>query len=135
MIMKFGLLFTSWGLILINVGCIKQNDLDTLANMGLYNAWKLESRAVNGISSLSVPCCEMILFEADSISTDLKGLFSAESNGTLTTGIFEIQPTYDSISFTFGNNQVNYAFTLNQTDLDFQYQEGDDLIEETWKRQ
>lgn len=135
MIMKFGLLFTSWGLLLINVGCIKQNDLDTLANMGLYNAWKLESRAMNGISSLSVPCCEMIVFQADSISTDLKGLFSAESNGTLTTGIFEIQPTYDSISFSFGNNQVIYAFTLNQTDLVFQFQEGDDLIEETWKRQ
>ena len=133
--MKFGLLVTSWGLILINVGCSKQNDIDTLANMGFYNAWKLESRVVNGISSLSVPCCETIVFQADSISTDLKGLFSAESNGTLSTGIFEIQPTYDSICFSFGNNQVIYAFTLNQTDLVFQFQEGDDLIEETWKRQ
>lgn len=105
---------------------------DNLEQFGILGQWKLDSREINGISSLAVECCDKIEFETDNLPTDLSGLFNSNGVGYETNGVFELDTLNDSIEFVFDDKQKLYGIQISDTRIVFSYFENNDSIVEHW---
>ena len=125
-------------IITVFTGCEKDEEKekiepsDSLEQFGILGQWKLDSREVNGISSLAVECCDYIIFETDSIPTDLKGLFNSNEVGYETNGAFELDILNESIEFLYNNKQKLYGIQISDNRIVFNYSENNDSIIEHW---
>jgi len=105
---------------------------DNLEHFGILAQWKLNSREINGISSLAVECCDYIEFETDNLPTDLSGLFNSNGVGYETNGVFELDILNESIEFAFDDKQKSYGIQISDTRIVFNYFENNDSIVEHW---
>lgn len=105
---------------------------DNLEKIGLLGKWKLDSREINGVSSLSVECCDYLHFEPDGIPTDWSGSFQAIGAGYHTTGDFELDTQNDSINFSFDGSQRIYSILITNTNIVLSYLENSDSLVEYW---
>jgi hypothetical protein len=108
---------------------------DRLEDTGILGKWKLESRAVNGISNLAVECCDYIVFYQDREPDDLSGNFEASGYQYATIGIFTLNLDEESILFQYEDRNMEYTFDLEQNTLNFLYVEDKNEISETWRRE
>jgi hypothetical protein len=108
--------------------------LDELDQLGITGQWKLESRTVDGITSLIIECCDYIEFKVDNEPDDLKGEFISFGVGYETVGQFEINRTENSIDFYYNNQQKTYDFRIQNDLILFTYFENDQEITESWKK-
>ncbi len=109
--------------------------VDELEAIGVIGAWEIEQREVNGVSSLTVLCCDFIEFTTDENLLDLVGQFRSYGVGYETLGTFEINTTDQTILFTWDNRQLLYSFEVQSDALIFQYDDHGDNVSETWRRQ
>ena len=105
---------------------------DILQDIGIIGKWKLDSRAVDGISNLAVECCDYIEFEQDNQTSHLSGNFKAYGYQYETNGIFTLDLNVESILFEYDNTQKVYIYTLEENILAFRYTENGQEISETW---
>ena len=108
---------------------------DILQDIGIIGKWKLDSRAVDGISNLAVECCDYIEFEQDKQTDPLSGNFQAYGYLFETNGIFTLNLNEESILFQYDNTQKVYTYTLEENILAFRYTENGQEISETWRRE
>ncbi|MGB5323387.1 hypothetical protein [Lutimonas sp.] len=108
---------------------------DILQDIGIIGKWKLDSRAVDGISNLAVQCCDYIEFEQDKQTDSLSGNFKAYGYLFQTNGIFTLNLNEESILFQYDNTQKVYTYTLEENILAFRYTENGQEISETWRKE
>ena len=105
---------------------------DNLEQFGMFGNWKLDSREINGISSLAVECCDYIEFKTDSNLTDLKGLFRANGVGYETNGVFELDTLNETIVLSYDDKQKVFGIQISDNRIVFSYLENNDSIVEHW---
>ena len=127
------LLFTS---IILLTGCDKDEteQIDNLEQVGILGQWKLDTRIVNGISSLAIECCDYIKFKTDSGLGDLKGEFRAFGVGYKTNGVFELNTSKNTIQFNYDNTQKLYRLQISDDFITFTYSENNQEIIEDWRK-
>ena len=108
---------------------------DLLQDIGIIGKWKLESRAVDGISNLAVECCDFIEFEQDEQTDPLTGHFKAYGYQFETNGSFTMNLDEESILFQYDDSQKLYAYVLEENILAFRCTENGQEISETWRRE
>lgn len=108
---------------------------DNLVQYGIPGQWKLDIRTINGITDLSVQCCDYIDFKTDSVPDDLKGEFKAFGVGYETNGVFELNIAEGTIEFMYDDNQVLYEIQISDNILTFSYSENSDSIVEQWGKE
>lgn len=109
---------------------------DDLEATGIVGNWEIGFRLFGGISDLRVLCCEYIEFMADEQPNDLAGMFNTSSPGFQGDGTFVLHPSDSTIVLTFSENdrQLSRVFQISENFLTFTYQEGNQTIEEGWRR-
>jgi len=132
-VITFMLVFT----LITLVGCEKDENekQDNLQQTGIIGKWKLESRSIDGISSLAVECCDYIEFKTDNELDDFKGEFMAYGTGYETTGEFELNTTENTIHFDYNNTCRSYEYQIFAGLLEFIYMEDDQKIGEDWRKE
>ena len=108
---------------------------DNLEQIGIISQWKLDSRDINGISSLAVECCDYIDFEMDSDPNDWSGLFNAFGTGYNTNGVFELDTSDETIDFSNNDDQRLYNIQISETRIEFNYMDNSDSIVEHWLKE
>ncbi|MFO7719320.1 MAG: hypothetical protein R6W85_02625 [Gillisia sp.] len=108
--------------------------IDNLEQTGVLGMYKLETRIVNGISSLAIECCDYIEFKTDSEPGDLKGVFRAFGVGYETNGVFELNPSTNTIQFEYNDTQTSYGFKSLEDVITFTYSEDNAEIIEYWRK-
>lgn len=108
---------------------------DNLDQSGILGQWKLESISTNGISDLSILCCEYIQFIADDELNDLRGEFTTSGNGSSTNGVFELNTANNTIHFEYDNSQNSYEFHISNNFMSFTYEENNQEIIEGWRKE
>lgn len=121
---------------IILTSCKKQEaeQTDNLDQYGIFGQWKLEARSVNGVSDLSVQCCDYIEFIADAKLDDLKGAFTASGLGYSSDGAFELNLSSDSIQFDYADKQKVFQFQVSGDQVTFTYFDAGDRIIEAWRK-
>ena len=113
----------------------KVDQTDNLQKVGVLGTWKLNSRAINGISSLAVECCDFIKLKSDSLATDLKGFYSAFGVGYEINGQFGLSEAIDTIEFIAdGEQKIVYEVQISDSSMVFSYKENNDAIVENWRK-
>lgn len=131
---NLGILFAISLIVITSCGVNEAEQLDNLEEIGLLGEWKLDSRSVNGISDLSIQCCDYIEFKTDNDPSDLKGEFRSRGVGYETNGLFELKDSDKTIQFVYNNVQRAYEFQLSGDRLTFIYPEDDSEIIEYWRK-
>ncbi|MBE0637089.1 MAG: hypothetical protein IH598_01045 [Bacteroidales bacterium] len=108
---------------------------DNLEQFGILGKWKLETRTINGITDLSIQCCDYIIFKPDSEPDNLKGEFTASGVGYETNGVFELNPSNSIIYFNYDNSQKSYEFQISDNLTTFTYNENNQEIIEDWRKE
>lgn len=108
---------------------------DNLKQFDILGQWKLEARTTNGISDLSILCCDYIMFNTDNEPDDLKGEFTVSGDGYETEGIFELKASNDVIEFDYDNSQMSYQFQISDKLMTFTYVENSQEIIENWRKE
>lgn len=118
-------------------GCEKDEveQTDNLEQFGIFGQWKLETRVIDGITDLSVECCDYIEFKADNELDDLKGEFKAHGVGYETKGVFELLSSNNTIHFDYNNTQKSYKFQILDDLITFTYSEDNQEIIEDWRKE
>ena len=131
----FSLLFP--GVSVISSSCKKAEvvQVDELNHLGLPGQWKQESITINGITNMSVPCCDYIEFKTDSEPNDLKGTFKATGVGYESNGVFEVSAAYDTIKFEFDGKLITYGFLVSGNLLTFTPTQNGDIHSEDWRKE
>lgn len=107
-------------------------DKDPLEEYGILNEWKLEARSVDGVSDLSIQCCDSIILKSDQIIDDFQGSFTARGLGYEKEGTFEVDTLEKLIYFEYDTILKTYNFRLSDKRITFSYNENDQFIEEWW---
>lgn len=125
------------GIFLLLTSCEKEEikPTDNLNQIGILGQWKLESRAINGISDLSIQCCDYIIFNTDNNLDDLKGTFMASGVGYETNGEFELITSTNLINLDYDNIQKSYKFQISDSLTTFTYIENNEEIVEYWVKE
>lgn len=136
MVRRISLAIQLLAFFLILANCKKQEaeQTDNLNQYGILGQWKLEARSVDGVSDLSVQCCDYIEFKTDTKLDDLKGAFTASGLGYSSDGYFELQLNNDSIHFDFADRQKVFEFQVSGDQVTFTYFEAGDRIIEAWRK-
>ena len=108
---------------------------DILQDIGIIGKWKLDSRAVDGISNLAVECCDYIEFEQDNQTSHLYCNFKSYGYQYETYWIFTLDLNVESILFEYDNTQKVYTYTVEDNILAFRYTENGQEILETWRKE
>ena len=111
-----------------------EDPIDNLEELGILGEWKLESRTVNGITSLAVICCYTIEFKTEGRKNDLKGEFISKGDGDDAIGIFEINSSDNTIQFDFNDRLLVYGLVISEDYITFNYKEDDDSFSESWRK-
>jgi hypothetical protein len=133
--LKF-LLIALFTILTVLTSCEKDEteQIDNLEQLGIFGQWKLETLTINGITDLSIQCCDYIEFKADSEIGDLKGEFRAYGVGYETNGVFEINTSNTSIQFDYGNTQKSDEFQISDDLIIFTYSDDNQEIIEDWRK-
>ena len=107
---------------------------DRIEQFGILGQWKLESLTINGITDLSIQCCDYIEFKKDTDSDDLKGEFIAYGVGYETNGVFELITSNNTIQFDYDNKQKVYEFQILDNLIIFKYSDDNQKIIEDWRK-
>ena len=121
---------------LFMLGC--NNDIqqdDNLYQYEIIGKWKLESRAINNITDLSIACCDYLEFKVDDNPADNKGIFAASGVGYEQQGVFELNTTNATLEFDYDNSVKTYAYQVSDNIIHFMYSENDDEIMESWRKE
>lgn len=127
-----------FALLMVQISCNKdkKNDIcenpDYIEPIGILGKWKLDSREINGISSLGVECCDYLDFYIDDNQNDWNGVFKAYGAGYKLNGVFEMDPSNETIEFSYNENQKIYDYQIVDLSITFSYTENDDSIVEQW---
>ncbi|MCH1401012.1 MAG: hypothetical protein L7U78_00655 [Schleiferiaceae bacterium] len=99
--------------------------------------WEISSRTVNGITDLSVQCCEFLELSSDSISNDLNGFwFYDDGFDTINEGTFTVDTLEGDIQFYNQNSSFTRNFVVVSYDVIYlEYNVGSTYFEEIWRRQ
>ncbi|MFP8487987.1 hypothetical protein ACKGJO_02720 [Gracilimonas sp. Q87] len=131
---NLGMLFVFTLVTLTSCGVNEAEQMDSLEQTDILGEWKLDSRSVNGISDLSIQCCDYIEFKTDDDPSDLKGEFRSYGVGYETNGLFELKDSDKTIQFVYNDVQRAYEFQLSDDRLTFTYPEDDSEIIEYWRK-
>ena len=121
---------------LFMLGC--NNDIqqdDNLFQYEIIGKWKLESRAINNITDLSIACCDYLEFNVDDNPADNKGIFVASGVGYEQQGVFELNTTNTTLEFDYDNSVKTYDYQVSDNIIHFMYSENDDEIMESWRKE
>lgn len=99
-----------------------------LEQTGILGTWEIHSYEINGITDLSVNCCEFTEFKEDSRPDDYNGTYRTYGPGYESTGIFTINPTNSTLSFGDSSSQTVYEYDIQDEYLTFIYSENEDEI-------
>jgi hypothetical protein len=131
-----GFLFTLFVFSMMSfTACEKEEPTDQLEKLGILGKWKLETRTINGITSLEALCCDYLEFLPDSEYNDLAGEFKSTGPGYETDGTFRINESRDTIEFSFNRRQLVYGFQMSNDLMTFSYYEGSANFIDDWRRQ
>lgn len=127
--------FILWTLSSCNKAIPHSDDL--LFDLGLMGEWEISSRTVNGITDLSVQCCEFLELSSDSISNDLNGFwFYDDGFDTINEGTFTVDTLEGDIQFYNQNSSFTRNFVVVSYDVIYlEYNVGSTYFEEIWRRQ
>lgn len=114
---------------------VKIENPDNLEQIGIIGQWKLDFREINGISSLTVECCDYRNFEIDSKPNDWNGLLIAFGTGYETHGEFELDTSNESIEFSCNGDTKLYDIQIAVDRIVFNYLEDNDSIVEHWVKE
>ncbi|MFN4764547.1 hypothetical protein ACKGJN_15565 [Gillisia sp. Q332] len=112
----------------------ESEQIDNLEQVGVLGQWKLETRVVNGISSLTVECCDYIEFKTNTEPSDLRGEFRAFGAGYETNGVFELNTSNNTIQFDYDATQKLYGFQIIDDIITFTYSDNNQNIIENWRK-
>jgi hypothetical protein len=107
---------------------------EVLVESGLLGNWEILDRTFGVITPPIAICCEYMSFSDDTISTDLKGLFTYEGNGEDVEGTFTMDTIQSKLFFEYGNNERTFGFAIDSNQVLFTYTEEDVEVFETWFR-
>ena len=115
---------------------IPQSD-DLLFHVGLLGQWEISSRTINGVTDLSVQCCEFLELSSDSIVSDLSGLWYYDDGDTIMNqGTFLVDTVEGDIQFYSQNSSFTRHYVVVSYDLIYlEHYEGSTYFEEIWRRQ
>ncbi len=134
------MILLGFALLMVQISCNKdtKNDIcenpDYLEPIGILGKWKLDSREINGISSLGVECCDYLQFSIDGNPSDWNGVFKAYGAGYELNGVFEMDTSNETIEFSYNENQKIYDYQLVDLSIAFSYTENGDSIVEQWHK-
>jgi hypothetical protein len=83
---------------------------------------------------LGVECCDYLLFSIDVNPSDWNGIFKAYGAGYELNGVFEMDPSNETIEFSYNENQKIYDYQLVDLSIAFSYTENGDSIVEQWSK-
>lgn len=107
-----------------------------LEELNLLGTWEISSRSFDGITPLTVFCCEFITLDDNTDTTDLIGNLTYMGNGIESNRVFEVSTSESTITFTNNDgNQLVMNYIIQNNTLQLQYTEDDVVIEEDWIRQ
>ena len=118
------------------VGCRNEplEPADRLSANGLLAKWQRTSITINGITDMSVACCDTLHLMPDENPLDWQGLFTANGYGAPTNGQFLLDSTLAAITFFYDNKQLHYQLSLAADGLSFQYTADSLTVIEDWRR-
>jgi hypothetical protein len=108
------------------------NDDSALVKSGILGRWELQSRSFDGITPLIREVGYYLTLLEDKDRSDLNGDFLSVSPGSETTGLFELNPTSETIRFEFRSETLIYEYEVREDVLIFNYREDGTDIEEIW---
>ena len=108
------------------------NDDSALVKSGILGRWELQSRSFDGITPLIREVGYYLTLLEDKDRSDLNGDFFSVSQGSETTGLFELTPTSGTIRFEFRSEILIYEYEVREDVLIFNYREDGTDIEEIW---
>jgi len=108
------------------------NDDSALVKSGILGRWELQSRSFDGITPLIREVGYYLTLLEDKDRSDLNGDFFSVSQGSETTGLFELTPTSGTIRFEFRSETLIYEYEVREDVLIFNYREDGTDIEEIW---
>ncbi len=107
---------------------------DPLEVIGVLGNWEIQSRLYDNIGNMSALCCEFIEFTPDRNFDDMIGNYHATSTGSDVQGVFEVDESAMTITFTRNQDSMVWNYQLNDDALAFTYEEGGQIISEDWIR-
>ena len=115
---------------------IPQSD-DLLFEVGLLGQWEISSRTINGVTDLSVQCCEFLELSSDSIVSDLSGLWYYDDGDTIMNqGTFLVDTVEGDIQFYSQNSTFTRNYVVVSYDVIYlEHYVGSTYFEEIWRRQ
>ena len=112
---------TEFGFLLLLVvflaSCEKEpsKPVGKLEELEILGTWEINAQTINGITDMSVLCCEFTEFMEDQDLNDHKGNYRTYGNGHESAGVFEIDPNNARILWGETNTQAyNYELQANQ---------------------
>ena len=110
---------------------------DLLFEVGLLGQWEISSRTINGVTDLSVQCCEFLELTSDSIASDLSGLWFYDDGDTIINeGTFVVDTVDGDIQFYSQNSSFNRNYVVVSYDVIYlEHYVGSTYFEEIWRRQ
>ena len=107
---------------------------DPIEDHPILGTWEINSRSMNGISSLVIECCEFLEFSLDDDRMDQIGLLSYKDPYSEKLGTFNLLAKTDSLSLELDYRTIRGSLKFSESlkVLSFSYKEGDQLIMEDW---
>lgn len=119
--------------------CEKQtfNEDDVLYDLGIMGRWEISSRTVNGTTDPTVTCCEFLVLDGDSTTTDLTGQWWYDDGDSVQTqGTYIVDTVDRDIQFYGANVSFSRNYQVVSFDVLFLRQSiGSTYIDEIWRRQ
>jgi len=109
---------------------------DLLYELGIMGRWEISSRTINGITDLTINCCEFLVLDGDSTSTDLAGQWFYDDGDTLINqGTFVVDTLEGDIQFYSQNSTFSRNYVVVSYDVIYlEHYVGSTYFEEIWRR-
>ena len=131
----FSILLFTMAMVLFS-GCEKADEapgqVKKLDATGILGTWEIQTYTANGITDMSIHCCEFTEFIDDDQPGDYNGLYKTYGPGYESNGIFTIDPDSSILVFGDSTDQTVYDYQIQNDNLTVYYTEDGDEIELTY---
>lgn len=134
------LFLISLPIIMLIANCKKEEEInspkpiDNLEQIGILGKWWLQSRTIDGITSMIIHY-DTLEFMVDQKIVDLKGKFRSKNGQVETNGQFNLDTTNQLIQFDYNETQKYYKYSISDELMIFAYSEDSLEIIEEWRKE